>query len=508
MRTSSPARPSIVCATAWLIACAWCQPARAQCTTAVYSMPGNPDFGAAIAVDGDLALIGDPTGEAAGVAWLLERGPFTWKSAAKFQPEPGTPGDSRYGTAVAVRGDIAVVGAPREAGAAGVVYVYRKQAGGWVLQVRMLAPDAAPHAEFGAALALGEQRLVVGAPADDQAGQDCGAVYVFELGPQGWQPGQKLLGAGVLPGERMGASLALDGPLLAAGTRSAGWIWLFESGPAGFVGEAVLQLPGAGQFGHSLSLRGERLLAGSPGTHATGIQSGAAHLYERVHDAWGLVATFQPPEPMHFARYGASVALDDALVVIGAPAAMTGEGVLYTYRQQAGAWKPGPTFSALAGPDYAGLGGALQVSGDVLVANASAMFGPPGAVYMLGGLRPWEPLGGAVAGWWGAPLLEVQGVLCGGSALTLTVSGGNASAPVLYVMGFSAVQLPFHGGTLWPAPDVLRYGVLDAAGRSSLSGTWPIAQPGMQPVYVQAWIADPTAPAGLAGSGGLRASTP
>ena len=129
-------------------------------------------------------------------------------------------------------------------------------------------------------------------------------------------------------------------------------------------------------------------------------------------------------------------------------------------------------------------------------------------MYVLGGIRPWESLGGGVAGSLGTPQLAAHGTLCGGSAVTLVVSGGMPSSAIMYVVGFSAVQLPFHDGTLWPVPDLLRFGALDAGGNSMLAGTWPLAQPGMQPVYAQAWIADVAAPAGLAATAGLRAITP
>ncbi|MHC5210946.1 MAG: FG-GAP repeat protein [Planctomycetota bacterium] len=508
MRRSSPAHLFAPLLTGCLFMGMGSPSGLAQCATAVLSTPDGAEFGDSVAADGQLALVGDPSGQSAGVAWLLERGPWTWSSVADFHPKAGTAGNARYGAAVALSGDLAAVGAPGEAGAAGAVYVYRREGLGWVQQVRLMAPDASPGAEFGAALALDGDRLAVGSPHDDQAAPGAGAVYVYVSGPTGWELGDKLLGTSVLPGDGMGASVALEGGLLAAGTQGSGWVWLFEEQSEGFEFTAVVGLDGTGALGRSLALDGGRLLAGSPTTHATGIQSGAAHLFERTGGAWNLTATFAPPEPLIFAQYGASVRLDGAVAVIGVPSAEGGEGVVHAYARQDGAWALGATYSALAGPEYIGLGRTLGLSGDVIVAGATASFGPPGVVYVLGGFRPWDSLGGGVAGSTGSPSLSAHGTLCGGSSVTLAVAEGKPSSAVMYIVGFSAVEQPFHEGTLWPAPDLLRFGVLDAGGNGTLSGTWPIAQPGMQAVYAQAWVSDATAAAGLAGSNGLRVVTP
>jgi hypothetical protein len=512
MRCSLPVLPSGLLTLAGMAALVSAGPAAAplsaQCATAVLSTPGNTDFGAAVAMDGDRALVGEPSGAFAGAAWLVERGPWTWHHAAEFLPQPGTAGNARFGAAVALAGEHAAVGAPGEAGAAGAVYLFRNTSAGWELQSRLLAPDAAPGAEFGTALVLDGQRLAVGAPQDDQAGNNAGAVYLYGFGPTGWQPEGKLLGADALPGDGLGGSIALEEDLLAAGSRAKGLIWVYEHGPEGFLPETVLAVPGAGMLGQSLSLHAGRLLAGAPSTSATGVQSGAAHLFERTGDAWGLATVFVPPEPLIFARYGAQVRLGDALAVISAPAAKSAKGALYTYRWQAGAWVAGPVFQGLTGPEHAGLGSAFDVSGDVLVAGATMSFGPPGVAYVLAGFRPWQQLGGSVAGAAGAPALVASGSLCGGSDVTLLVSGGPPSAPVLYVVGFSELQVPHHEGAFWPAPDLLRISMLDAGGTGTLAGPWPIAQPGMQPVYVQAWVADASAPGGLTATGALRAVTP
>ena len=60
-----------------------------------------------------------------------------------------------------------------------------------------------------------------------------------------------------------------------------------------------------------------------------------------------------------------------------------------------------------------------------------------------------------------------------------------------------------------PHPDLLVAGLLStASGGLTLGATWPASVPPGTALYLQAWIADAAAPAGLSASNGLQALTP
>ena len=104
----------------------------------------------------------------------------------------------RFGTAVGLHGDYAVVGDDWEGGAAshqGAAYVYRRNgAGGWDLVLPVLtAPDATNYDHFGRAVAIYEDRLIVGAPGVFGAGvTGAGAAYVYVRAGTSWGLEQKL----------------------------------------------------------------------------------------------------------------------------------------------------------------------------------------------------------------------------------------------------------------------------------------------------------------------------
>ena len=131
------------------------------------------------------------------------------------------------------------------------------------------------------------------------------------------------------------------------------------------------------------------------------------------------------------------------------------------------------------------------------------------AFSVLGELSPWFDLGAALAGSNGTPRLEGDGLLHAGTPMSLQLSAAPPLAPVTLIVGFTALNAPFKGGTLVPHPDLLFAGLLsNPSGVLTLGATWPAAVPSGTALFLQAWIADATAPAGLAASNGLEALTP
>src|SRR5262245_5388474 len=91
----------------------------------------------------------------------------------------------RFGSAVAISGGAAVVGAPGN----GSAYVFERSGSSWTQQQKLVTSDATAHS-FGAAVALQGDTLVVGAPDTDVGG----AAYVFLRSGGTWVEQQKLVG--------------------------------------------------------------------------------------------------------------------------------------------------------------------------------------------------------------------------------------------------------------------------------------------------------------------------
>ncbi len=162
---------------------------------------------AGLAVDGGTLLIGAPA-----VTNFRSGGPgkvYVYDlsdDSASQTIEPGTFQD--FGAAVALTDNAALVGAPR-AGESGAVHVYERGSLNKLASLRGSA--AASEAEFGSTVTVAGTTALVGAPADDGSGGESGAAYVFD-GEEGW-PGtetQQLVPTDGNTGDTFGSGLALS----------------------------------------------------------------------------------------------------------------------------------------------------------------------------------------------------------------------------------------------------------------------------------------------------------
>ena len=162
---------------------------------------GNDEFGISVALSGDTALVGayldDNSASNAGSAFIFVRAGSQWLPQFKLiSPEPQQ--DGWFGYSVALEGDIAVVGAPRDRSSpgvnAGAAYVFVRNGPVWLLQAALNSEDAAADDFFGYTVAISGSTAAVGAPQHDlPAALDAGAAYVFTRSGLSWSQQRKLV---------------------------------------------------------------------------------------------------------------------------------------------------------------------------------------------------------------------------------------------------------------------------------------------------------------------------
>ena len=146
-------------------------------------------FGISVAVDEDTIVVGAQGDESdQGAAYVYTKpntGWVTTSTAAKLTASDGAANDE-FGESVAVSGNTVVVGAEGDDSDQGAAYVYTKPADGWVTTstgAKLTASDGVADDEFGNAVAVDGDTVVVGAEEDD-AGE--GAAYVYTKPADGW----------------------------------------------------------------------------------------------------------------------------------------------------------------------------------------------------------------------------------------------------------------------------------------------------------------------------------
>ncbi len=202
-------------------------------------------FGFAVDLRGDAAVIGAPFDDdadsASGSAYIFRREPGgAWVQEAKLVAPDGQGGD-QFGMAVAIADDVAVITTPRETSAGpstGAAYVFRRTAGVWSFETKLTAPDANPGDEFGASVSLDGSTLLIGAAGDSIDGVQSGSAYLFRHTGAFWAYAGKFAATDGASADQFGAAVAIAGSVAVAGApqdddagSASGSAYVFSAAP-------------------------------------------------------------------------------------------------------------------------------------------------------------------------------------------------------------------------------------------------------------------------------------
>lgn len=257
--------------------------------------------GCKVDIDGDVIALGAPQGCGigsgeqfctSGVGYLFRYDGMNWLPEARIKPD-NPELDARFGIAVAVHGDLVVVGADRASGGganSGAAYVFSHDGIGWTQEAILATPTPTGEEGFGLTVATDGARVLVGAPLDDEAapgnpGLATGAVHVMAKDAGVWSLQQTLAPADIGPGDGFGVAIDMAG------------------------GDLVISAP----F--------------QPTAPANIAESGAAYLYRLEDGSWTQAAKFVPALPMPVERVGVDLAVSHGRVLL---AAAGGEAMPFT----------------------------------------------------------------------------------------------------------------------------------------------------------------------------------
>lgn len=152
------------------------------------------EFGGSVFINGNYTVIGaignDDSGEDAGAAYVFVRNGNDWLQQAKLVPLDGDAGD-QFGNSVSIDGNYAVVAAHLDAdnGAeSGSVYIFNREGQSWIQQAKLTAPDGNSNDFFGQGVSIDGSYVIVGAPYNDESGDNSGSVYIFRRVGTTWIP--------------------------------------------------------------------------------------------------------------------------------------------------------------------------------------------------------------------------------------------------------------------------------------------------------------------------------
>jgi hypothetical protein len=348
--------------------------------------------GYSVGISGDTAVVG-----ALGVdsAYVFVRSGGGWSEQARLPL--GTRSDNAFGYSVAIDGDTIVVGAfdtdtpVRQAGAA---YVYVRQGGVWTEQAHLLAPNPQFLANFGYAVAVSGDTVLVG---ENQANSFAGQAHVFVRSGGTWAHQARLA---VSPFTRfLASSVALSGDTAVLGqpfVNGPGSVFVFVRSGGAWSQQAELTASDGGDgdhFGNSLGISGETVVVGAVRhIDPQGNAVGSAYAYVRSGGSWVEQARLVPPVTQTGDVYGFSVAISGDIAVVGAMAedvsGAANAGAAYSFRRTGTTWGPAARYTAPDAGASDQLGWSVAVSGHTGVAGA--IFHGPGDGLGRGGAAVFD----------------------------------------------------------------------------------------------------------------------
>ena len=254
--------------------------------------------------------------------------------------------NAQFGASVALESGIAVIGAPlddRQAVDSGMVEVF--DAGTGALLHTLLNPDPGAGAQFGTAVAISGTRVVVGANGDNIGASAPGRVHVYDLA--GAAPTTPVLTLDLpeanLAGDFFGAAVAISGTrILVAASRAdfnasnSGAVYVYDLAaavPASPVARWLNPSPGLeDRFGSSVAISGGYAVVGANLDDTSGQNTGIAYVYDLT--AAGPTApalTLRCPAPSFADSFGLNVAISGTRVLVGKSRDGNGRGIAYLY---------------------------------------------------------------------------------------------------------------------------------------------------------------------------------
>jgi len=270
-------------------------------------------FGRALAATSDMVAVGAPL---QGAVYLFTRnGDGQWVSQSVLESNAF----SGFGSSLALHGTHLLVGSVGDAYQPAMVHTYQYADGAWRATGMLEMENGSRQSFFGSAIALRGTLAVIGAPGDNSR---TGAVFVYQFDEDVafWQPMGQIEHDGLPTGAGFGSAITFAGEHVAIGTprKKAGIVKLFSMiSPSEWKSRGSLSPPADAKdefFGASLAYSDGILWVGAPGRDSN---TGTAYAFTEL----GSSATPQriQPEALQFrSNYGSQLAASGNLAVVAA----------------------------------------------------------------------------------------------------------------------------------------------------------------------------------------------
>ncbi|MFH1270291.1 MAG: FG-GAP repeat protein [Nanoarchaeota archaeon] len=182
-------------------------------------------FGGAVSISDNIAVISayadDDLGSTSGSAYVFLFNGVDWVEKQKLTASDGAQGD-QFGYSVDVSGDVTVIGANHDSDLGmsfGSAYIFRFNGVDWVEESKLLTSNGVGGGEFGSTVSVSGNVAVIGAHLNDELGPDTGAAYVYRFNGIDWTEEQKLASEDIYRFDEFGSAVAVCDDVIVVGAK-------------------------------------------------------------------------------------------------------------------------------------------------------------------------------------------------------------------------------------------------------------------------------------------------
>jgi hypothetical protein len=294
----------------------------------------SDSFGVSVAIDGDYAIVGSRSsgnnGFFSGAAYIFKLIGDEWIEEARIAASDGAAND-RFGQAVAISGDCAIVGAygnDANGSNSGAAYIFRRNADEWIQETKITAGDSAGGDLFGLSVSINNNYAIVSSIGDSEDGSYSGSAYIFRNENNEWIEESKIMASDGAAYNRFSQSVAINDDYAFVGASNGdgfsdniGVVYIFTRDQDEWVEYKRLTASDAetnDRFGVSIDISNNSIIIGATGDDESGIESGAAYLFEYDGVGWIEQNKFTANDAKGFEFFGISVSMSGNSAIIGA----------------------------------------------------------------------------------------------------------------------------------------------------------------------------------------------
>lgn len=195
-------------------------------------------------------------------------------------------------------------------------------------ETKIVADDGNEEDNFGGAVCISGEYIIVGAYCQDTFEDESGAAYIFKREGESWTQQAKLISDGSMLADRFGNSVSIDNDYAVVGAyrdsvsaKASGSAYIFKRNGGLWTQQVKLTASDGDTndiFGCSVSISGDYAILGAEGDDDKGSDAGSTYIFKRDGESWIQQSKLLADDGAKYDDFGKSVCISGDYAIIGA----------------------------------------------------------------------------------------------------------------------------------------------------------------------------------------------